>query len=272
MLHLKKHFLVYSALLLFSLAPVTASAFSGRGGTTTPTVDYGASGGQTVTSERGGLSCTVYRPTQLNGNNPVILWGNGTGASPRTYAGLLRHWASWGFVVVAANTSNAGTGEDMLGCLDWLERSSLARQVDLTKVGTSGHSQGGGGAIMAAVDSRVTTSAPIQGYTLGLGHDRRSWTRQHAPMLLLSGSSDTLVNPRTNHQSLFDRADVPVFWANLLGASHFVPTGDGGGYRPITTSWFLYQLSGNTDARADFVGSRCRYCNDQGWSVQAKGL
>lgn len=48
----------------------------------------------------------------------MILWGNGTGASPSTYGSLLRHFASHGFIVAAANTSNAGSGDEMLDGLD----------------------------------------------------------------------------------------------------------------------------------------------------------
>ena len=59
-----------------------------------------------------GFSCTVYRPISLDGDHPAIVWGNGTGASPTVYGGGLEHWASWGFVVAAANTSNAGSGEE----------------------------------------------------------------------------------------------------------------------------------------------------------------
>lgn len=277
MISQKRYSVITLVVLCLALAvPQGANAYSGRsggtGGTSGPTTDYGAGGGQSVTSERGGTSCTVYRPTTLNGDNAVILWGNGTGASPSSYAALLRHWASWGFVVVAANTSSAGTGRDMLDCLNWLERSSLASRVNLNKVGTSGHSQGGGGSIMSGTDRRITATAPIQGYTLGLGHNRNSWTQQSGPMLLLSGSSDTLVSPRTNHAPLFDRANVPVFWANLQGASHFEPTRDGGGYRAITTAWFLFQLNNDSNARNQFVGSNCFYCSNRSWETRSKGL
>lgn len=246
-------------------------AFGGYGGGSDP-YDYSQTGTESVTSERGGRSCTVYRPATLSGDHPVILWGNGTGATPSSYGALLRHWASWGFVVVAANTTNAGTGEDMIACLNWLERSALAAGVNLRKVGTSGHSQGGGGSIMAGTDPRVTTTAPIEGYTLGLGHSRTSWPRQQGPMLLLSGSADTLVSPRVNHGPLFSQTNVPVFWAILQGASHFEPTRDGGGFREITTAWFLYQLKGNEHARDRFEGSTCAYCSDRSWEVQRKGI
>lgn len=262
--------------LLTSAATTNLYAYGGRtgggtGGGTTPG-DYSQSGGQAVTSERGGSSCTLYRPTTLSGNNGVILWGNGTGASPSSYGALLRHWASWGFVVVAANTTNAGSGREMLACLDWLSSSSLASRVNLSKVGTSGHSQGGGGSIMAGTDPRITTTAPIEGYTLGLGHNTASHTRQSGPMLLLSGGSDTLVSPNLNHAPLFNRTNVPVFWAILAGASHFEPTNNGGGFRGIATAWFMYQLQGDATAAKQFEGASCGFCNADGWRVQSKGF
>lgn len=42
------------------------------------------------------------------------VWGNGTGAVPAVYAPLLRHLASYGFVVAAADTPFSGTGKEML--------------------------------------------------------------------------------------------------------------------------------------------------------------
>lgn len=262
---------ITSVFVLFFVIALSAStqSFALGGGTG---MGYEATGQYATVRESGGGSCTVYRPRELADNHPVILWGNGTGASPSSYSGLLTHWASWGFVVVAANTPNAGTGRDMLQCLTWLEQSSLAGAVDFAKVGTSGHSQGGGGSIMAGTDPRIAATAPIQGYTLGLGHDRSSHNKQSGPMLILSGSADTLVNPQLNHGSLFQNANVPVFWAILRGASHFAPVGNGGGFRGIATAWFLYQLSGSTDAAAFFEGSDCVYCVDSNWEIRKKNI
>lgn len=125
---------------------------------------------------------------------------------------------------------------------------------------------------MAGVDRRITTTAPIEGYMLGLGHDTSSHTRQSGPMLLLSGEADTLVSPRINHAPLFQRTNVPVFWATLAGANHFEPTNDGGRFRGITTAWFLYQLNNDATATQQFTGDNCGFCNATGWTVQRKGL
>ena len=57
---------------------------------------------------------TYYSLSTLGANgvdHPIILWGNGTGTTPPTYDGLLRHLASHGFVVAAANTTQRGQRE-----------------------------------------------------------------------------------------------------------------------------------------------------------------
>lgn len=261
---------------IVTLAIVASLVFSASSLATTPgggdpSQQYAQNGPSSVTSQSGGLSCTIYRPINLTSGHPVILWGNGTGASPSTYASGLRHWASYGFVVAAANTSNAGTGSDILGCLNWLTSSSLRGALNLSRVGVSGHSQGGGGSIMAGRDSRITTTAPMQPYILGLGHQTSSQSQQRGPMLLLSGSSDSLAGPTLNQAPVFSRANVPVFWATRNGASHFEPVGDFGDFAGISTAWFLWQLRGDSTAGELFTGP-CRMCNASGWSVQRKGL
>lgn len=232
-------------------------------------------------NESGGRNCTVYRPRTLGDNDlrhPIIIWGNGTGGTPRTYSGLLDHWASHGFVVIAANTSNAGSGQEMLGCLDYLVQQNgrsigaYAGNLDLNRVGVSGHSQGGGGSIMAGQDSRITVTAPFQPYVLGLGHRSSSQSNQNGPMFLMTGSADTLAGPTLNGRPVFRNANVPVFWGNLRGAGHFVPVGDAGDYRGPSTAWYRFHLMGDTNAESTFYGSNCTLCNDRSWDVQRKGI
>jgi len=251
-------------------------------GTPFPAVSsFERSGPYSTTSRSEGPNCRIYRPSNLGQNgvrHPVILWGNGTGASPTTYRGLLDHWASHGFVVAAAETSNAGSGREMLNCLSYLQteagRSSgtYVGRLNLGRVGTSGHSQGGGGSIMAGRDSRIKATAPMQPYTLGLGHVSSSQSQQNGPMFLMSGSLDTLAGPTLNQAPVYRRANVPVFWGTLRYASHFVPVGSAGGYRGPSTAWFRYQLMDDTRARVEFVGSSCGLCRDFSWTnIQRKG-
>lgn len=257
---------VVSALLISSSALAV-----GGGGNADPTADYATAGSYATTSSREGESCTVYRPRNVPAGAHLILWGNGTGGSPSTYADGLEHWASHGFVVAAANTANAGSGEEMLDCIDAVRQSSYGSSIDFSEIGAAGHSQGGGGTIMAARDRRITATAPFQPYIRGLGHDSSSQDEQTAPMLLLSGSSDTLAGPDLNQQPVFNRVEVPVFWATREGAGHFVPTGDFGDYRGISTAWWLFQLQGDSDAAELFTGP-CTACDLSGWKIETKGL
>ncbi|WP_217351375.1 hypothetical protein [Aquisalimonas sp. 2447] len=273
----------------FALGTTSAMAWNGNGGddptppgnetgTGFPGVTDFADDGPYSTSSTslgGGWfssSCDVRYPSDIGGTgleHPVIIWGNGTGSSPTTYSGLLNHWASHGFVVAAAETSNAGTGEDMLECLDAVEEE-FGGNVDMDRVGASGHSQGGGGAIMAGQDERITTTAPMQPYQLGLGHDTSSQRNQNGPMFLMSGSSDSIAGTTLNQGPIFNRANVPVFWGILQGAGHFEPVGSAGDFRGPSTAWLRYYLMDDGDAAATFFGSDCILCQSSDWEVETK--
>lgn len=243
--------------------------------------NYANSGSYATTSGSEGPNCRIFRPRTLGQNgvrHPIILWGNGTGASPTTYSGLLTHWASHGFVVAAAETSNAGSGNEMLNCLNYLQteagRSSgtYVGKLNLGRVATSGHSQGGGGSIMAGRDSRIAATAPIQPYVIGLGHVSSSQSRQNGPMFLMSGSLDTIAGPVLNQRPVYGRVNQPIFWGTLRGASHFEPVGSAGGFRGPTTAWFRYKLMNDNTAKNQFVGTRCGLCSSLSWTdVQRKG-
>lgn len=239
---------------------------------------FDAPGPYVVDNRNEGPGCTIFAPERLGGDgglkHPIILWGNGTRSMVASYSPMLRHWASQGFVVAAAITNSAGSGAPLLGCLDYLTQkageagSPYAGRLDLTKVGASGHSQGGGGALMAARDPRITTTAPIQPYTLGLGFKPDAIPGQHGPILLLSGGSDTTAGAETNQMPVFDGASVPVFWATLKGSSHSAPaTGDSGPYRVITTAWFRWKLMGDPAAARGFEGVDCEVCQAQAWLI-----
>ncbi|MFV8836651.1 hypothetical protein [Aquisalimonas sp.] len=283
----------------FALATGTATALSpGNGddlpppeddetGTGFPSVsDFADDGPYSTTSstESGGWfsdGCEIHYPTNLGDTglqHPVIIWGNGTGTSPTSYNGLLSHWASHGFVVAAAETSSAGDGEDMIDCLDYLEQenangsSVYAGNLDMDRVATSGHSQGGGGSIMAGQDPRVTATAPMQPYVIGLGHDSDSQSNQNGPMFLMSGSSDTIAGPILNQSQVFNNTNVPVFWGTLDGAGHFEPVGSAGDFRGPSTAWMRYYLMDDAHAANVFFGADCVLCQSSDWDVETRDI
>lgn len=212
---------------------------------------------------------TFFHPTPLRSDDvkhPVIVWGNGTFLTPENYRGLLEHFASHGFIVVAANTTNTGSGNEMLAGLDKLATyhstpgNFFQNKVDLTKVATMGHSQGGGGAINAARDPRVSTVIPIQPW---LGTD----TNLRGTVLFLSGTTDTVI-PSASVRSRYDQAQsrLPVAYGDLAGADHFQPIGTGNSYRGLVTAWVRWQLMGDPIAAHQFVG-QCAYCGNPMWST-----
>src|SRR3954468_3041397 len=109
------------AVVLVGATPASAQTADGC-----PSVNgnWAASGPFAVTTQQSGAGQTIYRPSALGTlgctTHPVVLWGNGTGASPSNYDALLRHWASHGFIVAAANTTQAYSGKEMVAGLDYL--------------------------------------------------------------------------------------------------------------------------------------------------------
>lgn len=196
--------------------------------------------------------------------HPVILWGNGTGASVSTYAGLLRHFASHGFVVAAANTTNAGSGVEMLAGLDTLAvwntaaGHRFAGAVDLGRVGATGHSQGAYGAVRAGRDPRVDTVFPLQGGARAIDVDSA---------LYLAGGGDTIVTPGLVRLG-FSATTVPAAYAELAGATHFTPIFDGGGFRPVATAWARMELMDDANARTLFRSPTCGLCTAGSWTYE----
>lgn len=223
-----------------------------------------------------GPNCVVHRPKTLGAGgtrHPVIIWGMGTGGF-NTYQAAFELWASHGFIVAASLLGDGqGDGAEMLACLSHV-CSAYADHVDCRAAAT-GHSQGGGGAIMAGMDPRVVATAPIQPYIQqGFGgFDQGSISRQQGPMLLFSGTNDVVASPEGNQRPVFEDANVPVFWANLVNGEH-VSTGlDGAaGYRSAALAWFRLQLLDDPDYAGTFYGPRCALCSDPAWIVKTRGL
>jgi len=227
-------------------------------------------------------NCTIFRPATLGEGgvtHPVILWGNGTFTSPSTYAALLTHLASHGFIVAAANTSNAGNGSQMIACLDFIttqnttSASAFFHRVDLDRVGATGHSQCGAGTIMAGRDARVKFTAPMAPFITAIPGGGQfasaSIGQQRGPMFLISGGNDTLAVPSRHQQPVFSGANVPVVWGTLAGAAHNDVTGNAGGFRGPLTAWFRAKLMDDASATQLFPDP-CRLCTTQGWTVQIK--
>lgn len=244
-----------------------------------PSVSSFAERGPFDTTQQALGDCTVHRPNTLGENglvHPVIIWGNGTFSWPAIYGGLLSHLASHGFIVAAANTSNAGDGSQMIACLDAVLAASetagnpFYKHVDAAHVGAAGHSQGGAGTIMAGRDARVRVTAPVEpyiGWIPGGGSfdDDAIWEQQ-GPMFLLSGSLDVVALPVLHQRPVYDEVNQPVFWATRSGVTHFEPIGEAGEFRAPLTAWFRAWLMGD-DAATKVFSNPCTLCSKKEWTI-----
>jgi hypothetical protein len=222
-----------------------------------------------------GGAYTVFVPVPLADGmrHPIVTWGNGTGATPSDYKPLLTHLASHGFVIVAPNTTQTGSGQEMLQGLTWIIRqnytfgSDYYLKLDTFDVAAIGHSQGGGGALHAAADPRITTLVPIEP-----SPQNDAMSSLHQPMLLLCGGQDSIVLPVAYCQNFtFDQSRVPTFFGILNNATHFTPTGytpdSMDGFAGPVTAWLRYILVGDLQAGSMFVGANCTLCTDRQWTV-----
>jgi hypothetical protein len=217
----------------------------------------------------------LYLPDPLGQGycHPVITWSNGTGDQPPTYEVLIKQLASHGFVVVASLSSQTAAGDPIppIAGVNWMIEENdnpanefgLYHNLDLSKIGATGHSQGGAATTMAGGDPRVVATAPICG--------SRANITMHGPALLICGGADTMV-PCSSVQTAFDSiSTVPVMMAELAGMTHGSWIGSIKDPAMVgVTGWMRVHLMNDTANRGMFYGASCKECSDSKWKVQRK--
>ncbi|WP_083894419.1 acetylxylan esterase [Nocardia tenerifensis] len=213
---------------------------------------------------------TLYYPRDIASStqrHPLVIWGNGTFAAPVVYRNLLLHWASYGFIVAAANTTQSGSAIAMRAGIDALARanadsgSKFYQHVDLAHIAAAGHSQGGAGAIVAGADARVDTVLAIQPGPLA---DIRE---VHGPTFLMAGQADIIVLPPLVQAFYNAATHIPAIYGELRGVGHLTVALDSAPFLAPTTAWLRLQLTDDPAARAVFYGPSCGICTDTAtWS------
>ena len=114
----------------------------------------------------------VYYPTNAPGMRfPVIVIANGTGVKASAYSVVLKHYASWGFIIIGNEQENSWSGDGAEASLCYilksnnLRSSSLYNKVDTRHIGIVGHSQGG-----VAVFNAVTKQPHASRFLLQLSN------------------------------------------------------------------------------------------------------
>jgi dienelactone hydrolase len=181
---------------------------------------------------------------------------------PATKASSLRDAIDW------ALAENARIGSPYFG------------RIDPERIAVSGWSCGGLQALEIAADPRVRTvvihnsgifspgANPIPGMVVSKAMLQKLHT---AVIYILGGPTDIAY---ANGMDDFKRITaVPAVVANLQvghGGTFLQP--NGGRAAAVAVNWLDWQLKGNEQAAAQFVGPNCGLCRDPDWVVERKNL
>ena len=257
-----------------------------------------------VYSEKSLASHTIYRPADLKGRYPVVLWGNGSCVnSSFGYREFLAEIASHGFIVLAIGPYRDSPAprqpraadpaqwppfetsyKQMLEALDWITAenrrtaSPFNGKVAIDKVAAMGHSCGGLQTVKVATDPRITTAVVLNSgmitdddqYMIRHELKRSVLDQMHAPIAyFIGGESDiAYANSETDWKDLQQRK-VPALNAQMdvgHGATFSQP--NGGPFVTGPLAWLQWQLKGDAKGRAMFVGEKCGFCSGAPWRLR----
>ena len=232
----------------------------------------------------------VWYPTELESSRkswPMIMVVNASGTPASSYEPFFPRLASWGFVVVGNEDGQTGNGKTASITLEFMlnvpSDSILAGKIDYDNMGIIGYSQGGAGAICAVTNYEngtrykaiFTGSAAYPTLARNMGWEYEA-SKVTIPYFMVAGtgkSDDSGSDPETsyggvsplsaltsNYDSISD--DVQKIRARAVGAEHEQMLMRSDGYM---TAWMLYQLAGDEEAAAVFVGENAEILHNNNW-------
>ena len=167
-------------------------------------------------------------------SSPVVAFGHGYQASVDWYESTLAHLASRGIVVIAPRSAgglfpdHSAFADDLLSALDWVtaaakpgSRDWPGGPVDPEALGLSGHSMGGGAALLAAArDPAIRAVATLAAAETDPSAIMAAGTIA-APVLFVAAGDDA-ITPLAEHQRpMFEAKAVgPAELRTIVGASH----------------------------------------------------
>lgn len=165
--------------------------------------------------------------------SPIVAFGHGFLTPVDLYESTLRHLASWGITTIAPRSAggplpdHAAFAADLSAALEWVAAEAAADEdwpglpVDAEARGTSGHSMGGGAAVLAAAnDARIGSVA-----TLAAADTRPSSIDAAAkltvPALFIAASQDGITPVAEHQQPMADAASMAQARLHVIeGGSH----------------------------------------------------
>ena len=207
---------------------------------------------------------------------PTVVMVNGTGLKALHYRPVFEHLASWGFVVIGNDDSNAWNGRSALVSLDKalfqnsMVSSPLYQRIDLDRIGVVGHSQGAMGAINAATeDDRFkvlyAASCPQKSLAKKLGWSYSMKTIS-IPTMLVAGTGwiDRHISPLDSLLLLAEELPdtTPMLLGRLKGVEHRYVLHEGDAYM---TAWLRHFLANDADAAAALASDNPEILNNPRW-------
>jgi len=250
-----------------------------RGDVSTPTwppvTDYAAPGPFTVQrdSDTGpGAAYDIFRPATLGPSprkNPIVSWANGTLFGIDMYQTLLRHWASYGFVVIAAHSQSTAGGATHKAGIDWLVAENARASsiyfgsLDTTAIGAAGHSQGGGATIAAGSGvpgpAGIVATLPLMPI-LSFETDKTIVMRQTAPMFNVNATMDNRDPMGLVANQIYDGANRELVQAAFIGIHEDAMNP---AMNAPTLAWLRFKLMADDRAKSFFYpANACGLCRD----------
>ncbi len=258
---------------------------------------YYADGPWAVTARLAAACCDssgnkfdLFYPTNLGGNgftHLILTWGNGTKAQPGQYDYFLKHLASWGFVIVATEDKNTGTGQTIIEAAKYMvgensnPSSVFFHKLNAKEIGALGHSQGATGAINAMIKSGgsiktvIAIELPKQFFCSSSVNCTDTKNLTAGSVFFIDGSEDG-ISPPTQYSWESGEQSIKAYYdatpsgiakvkGTLIGPDHldligqpdcpkdwkrllFMCTDGVYGYLGYPTAWMMAQLQGDSYA------------------------
>ncbi|MFD3326655.1 alpha/beta hydrolase family protein [Streptomyces sp. NPDC058701] len=272
------------AIMLAVAATLTAPTALAAPAPTTVAADPSAPGAYpvawtdlTVSASGRSYSARVWYPGKTAGANAAVATGRHAGLAfghgffqdISKYENTLRHYASWGFITVTPKSqggispSHSGFADDLNAGLAWLTAqnaatgSRFAGAVDTSRYALSGHSMGGGAALLAASRNPAVKSVS----TLAAAETNPSAIAAGSaltiPAQYVGGSKDTVAGVEGHQRKMYNAKPAPTQLRVITGGFHCGFT-DSSGFgcdsgsvtraeqqrlvRSVTTSYLLFTL------------------------------
>ena len=207
---------------------------------------------------------------------PTVVMVNGTGLKALHYRPVFEHLASWGFIVIGNDDSNAWNGRSALVSLDKaifqnsIVSSPLYQRIDLDRIGVVGHSQGAMGAINAATEDdrfKVLYAASCPQKSLAKKLDwSYSMKTISIPTMLVAGTEwiDRHISPLDSLLLLAEELPntTPMLLGRLKGVEHRYVLHEGDAYM---TAWLRHFLANDADAAAALASDNPEILNNPRW-------